>query len=323
MNKLIQTKPDLSHSHRKLAGRYYYAVGIILFLLGIALMVIPHALHQEGELWKIFSEIGTFLALIVSLHFIYEIFVKKEERRLLIDDLDTLLKQHQKEINSTFQLSRATIYRGQEETYAATVDAIVRTSLNQLGEKSIALAALHGHSGKRRTMRQDSASVFESFADQMYKCIKSSGIGMWYVRELYNITDEGRLKMVLERIGKAENAEGYEVRAFCLQNALPQLSPLIIGDKDLFIAWDDPTYYAPKGSIHIAGRDFVASATEYFESLWNDKRIFVLRSGVGIEAEQINSLRIAIEALTSNIGQPTVTRSRGKNTKIETDTATK
>lgn len=292
-----QANPNMPLSHRKLAGRYYILFGIALFLLGVMLMIIPHAFHKEGEVWKVLSEIGTFLALIVSLHFIYEIIVKKEDRQILIHDLDTLLKQHHKAINSTLELSRATIFKGQEETYSAAAEVIARTSLNLAGEKSILLCALHGHSGKRRTVRQDSTTGFEYFSSQMRKCINSSGTGMWQVREIYNITDEDRLEMILKRLENADNSVGYEVRAFCLQNVLPQLSPLVIGDKDLFIGWDDTTYYGPKQAIHIKGQEFVRSGTEYFESLWNDKRLFVLRSNLGIEADKVKSIRVAMKAL--------------------------
>jgi len=304
-----QAKTDLARSHRKLAGRYYYAIGIILLLLGVTLRLLHHVFHQEGVIWEILGEFGTFLALIVTLHFLYELLIKKDERQLFISDLENVMGQHLKEINNTLQQSRATIYPGQAEAYAAVAEAIVRTSLSKQGEKALLLAALHGHSGKRRTVRQESDLTHESFANQMYNCILSSGPGMWYVRELYNITDEDRLQMVMGRIEKAGNAEGYEVRAFCLQNVIPQLTPLVIGDEELFIGWDDPTYYGVRGAVHIRGQIFARTATEYFDSLWNDKRAFVLRSGIGIETEQINSLRAALRVMNASTSQPAASKS--------------
>jgi hypothetical protein len=101
--------------------------------------------------------------------------------------------------------------------------------------------------------------------------------------------------MVLDRLEKAADAEGYEVRALCLENVIPQLTPLVVGEEELFIGLDDPTYYGTSSAIHIRGRAFVNTATEYFNSLWNDKRAYRLRTGFGLDLEQINSLREAVK----------------------------
>jgi len=130
----------------------------------------------------------------------------------------------------------------------------------------------------------------------MNKCITSSGPGRWQVRELYNITDEDRLQVIEDRIERAGEAEGYEVRAFSLQNAIPQLTPMVVGDDDVFIGIDDSTYYGVRGAIHMRGQSYVRAATEYFESLWTDQRAFVLRSGYGFEQKQMDSLRTSIRA---------------------------
>ena len=285
-------------SHSKTARRFYYAVGVILFLLGVVLMLLRHAIHQEGEFWKILEEVGTFLALIVALHFLYEVFVKKQEHQLFIGEMETIVRGELKQVTKTLNLSAATFYPSQEDAHSAVIKAIDERAENKKYEKTILLAALHGHSGKRRTLRPESDLSHKAFADTLYKCIESSGKGMWYVRELYNITDEERLEMILKRMQHVGDTEGYEVRAFCLQNVLPQLTPLVVDNEDLFIGWDDPTYYGVRGAMHVRGLEFGQTATEYFNSLWNDKRVFILRSALGIDDNQVNSLRRALKRIT-------------------------
>lgn len=204
-------------------------------------------------------------------------------------------------IQQALSAPRASAYLMREEAYAAVAQTIIKVSQTEQGEKKLIIAALHGHAGKRRTILSFPNSTFDSFAREMAKCQMSSGSGKWNVRELYNVTDEDRLEMIVERIKQSGDAEGYEVRAFCLQNVLPQLTPLIVGKEDMFIGVDDQTYYGIRGAVHVRGEAFTRLATEYFDSLWNDPRAFFLRTGFGIDHSNIESLRKAVRALSANV----------------------
>lgn len=85
---------DSTSSYRRLMGRYYYICGGFLFLFGFVLMLLGE--HCTGYFGKIIVEIGTFLALVVAIHFIYEILIKKEERRLFSMELEMALNRNNK-----------------------------------------------------------------------------------------------------------------------------------------------------------------------------------------------------------------------------------
>ena len=69
-------------------------------MFGISLKFLPHALHLEGLFWEFVGEIGTFIALILSLHFAYEIFIKDEDRKVMRNEIDELITQAHQEIKT-------------------------------------------------------------------------------------------------------------------------------------------------------------------------------------------------------------------------------
>jgi len=172
---------------------------------------------------------------------------KKQHETLL----NSFKEQLENQLEETLGSSRASHYLSRDEAYTAVARTVAHISSTEHGEKHLMLAALHGHSGRRRTIFSHPNSAFESFAHQMQESERSSGPGRWYVRELYNVTDEERLKMIVERMEKAGDAEGFEVRAFCLENVLPQLTPMVIGKENTFIGVDDYTYYGIRSAIHM------------------------------------------------------------------------
>ena len=78
---MVQTtkKPDEPISLRKILGGKHIFVAIFFMALGLIIKLLPMALHKEGEVWEIIEELGTFLALVVAVHLLYEIFIKREE----------------------------------------------------------------------------------------------------------------------------------------------------------------------------------------------------------------------------------------------------
>ena len=200
------------------------------------------------------------------------------------------------DIHDSIKSSKAVVYPTRESVYAKIPLVIAKTSADSRGRRRIFHAALYGNYGKRMARPPIPDPLFDLFDSEIDKCVASTGAGMWHVYEIYNITDEERLNGVVELLDRRKDAEGYEVRAFSLSDALPHLSSLIIGDEDLLVGTDDPRYYRMRAAAHLQGRDHVRLATEYFYSLWNDPRIRVLKTETGVEWSEIESLRGRIRA---------------------------
>ena len=195
------------------------------------------------------------------------------------------------DIHENLRSAKAEVYPTRESVYMAVPLIIARASADAHGRRRIFHAALHGLGGKRLAKPYKPDPVFEVFDGAIDRCVASTGPGMWRVYEIYNIPDEERLDVLVEMIGKRQNAEGYEVRAFAHAEGIPHLSPLVIGDEDLVVGVDDPRYYRASSAVHLRGRDPVRLATEYFYSLWNDPRIRVLKAETGVNRDEIDHLR--------------------------------
>ena len=195
------------------------------------------------------------------------------------------------DIHENLRSAKAEVYPTRESVYMAVPLIIARASADAHGRRRIFHAALHGLGGKRLAKPSRPDPVFEVFDGAIDRCVTSTGPGMWRVYEIYNIPDEERLDVLVEMIGKRQNAEGYEVRAFAHAEGIPHLSPLVIGDEDLVVGVDDPRYYRASSAVHLRGRDPVRLATEYFYSLWNDPRIRVLKTETGVNRDEIEHLR--------------------------------
>jgi hypothetical protein len=158
------------------------------------------------------------------------------------------------------------------------------------GYKDIRLAALHGFREQMSTIPPDRRvkPSLNQFDRAMEKCIQSP---LCLVREIHIITTEDRLNMVVNRLRKYERVEGYEVRAFSISHALAYLSPLIVGEDDAVLGIEDPQYYRVEKAIHLKGKDSVRIVIEYFDSLWNDKRLIELKTPLRIKTENIDCFR--------------------------------
>lgn len=223
---------------------------------------------------------------ILILVLVYALFVYVvTERAKVLDD-----------IHESIRSSKAVVHPTRESVYTKIPLIIAKAAADARGRRRIFHAALHGGSGRRITNPSGQDPLFELFDREIDKCVASTGAGMWNVFEIYNISDEPLLDRVRELLERRKDAEGYEVRAFHLNDGIPHLSPLIIGDEDLLVGVDDPRYYRMSAASHLQGRGHVRLATEYFYSLWNDPRIRVLKTETGVEWKEIENLRARFRA---------------------------
>jgi hypothetical protein len=304
MKKASEFSDDVLQPFKGLVSKYKLVLFTLLLTMGSTVWLI--SLHRSGPRWEIAAELGKFVALVLAIHLLDHQLIKREERLLFVKDLRKSVRLELlplvtlvNETKNALEKSRATLFQAREEEYAAIVETIRRVRETQVGEKRLLLVGLHGESGPRRIKLLHNNPVLERFDNEIKICINSSGADMWYVRELYNIADETRLSMILGRIRQSGQAEGYEVRAYCLRDPIPQFKPLIVGGEDLFLGIDDPTYYRVKAGLHIHGSGFAELAARHFEELWKDPRLFRLRTPVGEDAGEIVRLSQEVSRLNS------------------------
>jgi hypothetical protein len=201
---------------------------------------------------------------------------------------------------SSSQLSSVDSYDSRDAVYSAIVQAVRTVELDAACPKTIFVGALHGHSGKRRLSRFSSNPVFAAFDQEMLRCVKSSGPGMWRVRELYNITTKDRLDEIVGWLQQTESEDGYEVRAYCEPSSIGHLAPLVIGNQHAFLALEDDRYFRVTAGLDLHDPAAVAFVQRYCDMLWGDSRVFILRTGYGVDNAQISALHHRIERLTSD-----------------------
>ena len=258
---------------RLLTARFFsYWFFVIFATLGVAIAVMERFTNVLGV-----QHLEPLMILILTYAILVYIVT---ERAKVLDD-----------IHENLRSAKAEVYPTRESVYMAVPLIIARASADAHGRRRIFHAALHCLGGKRLAKPSKPDPVFEVFDGAIDRCVASTGPGMWRVYEIYNIPDEERLDVLVELIGKRQNAEGYEVRAFAHAEGIPHLSPLVIGDEDLVVGVDDPRYYRASSAVHLRGRDPVRLATEYFYSLWNDPRIRVLKTETGVNRDGIEHLR--------------------------------
>lgn len=185
-----------------------------------------------------------------------------------------------------FSPPRAWTYPVREEAYARAASVIKETPPSRTGRQRLLLAALHGHTTKR--IAPPPGSAFAPFDEAVMERAHSS---RWVVHELLNIASQSRLERVIGRIEACKDADGYEVRAFCLPGALPHLSPLVVGTHHLFLGLEDPRFNRVAAMVHIESRAAVDIAVAYFNTLWEDRRALVLRSRVEAQRAAIDKIR--------------------------------
>jgi hypothetical protein len=77
----VSLEHTLKHHQRILSG--------ILFLIGLSLRLV--SIGQPPGLWQIVGELGSFVAAVIAIPFIYERWMKGADRQLLMADLEDLL----------------------------------------------------------------------------------------------------------------------------------------------------------------------------------------------------------------------------------------
>ena len=83
------SKREFKSSLRYILKKYHNIIAGTIFLVGIILRLL--ATYNAGVMWQFIGDFGTFLAAAIAIPFIYERFLKAEDRRLFISDLEDVL----------------------------------------------------------------------------------------------------------------------------------------------------------------------------------------------------------------------------------------
>lgn len=186
------------------------------------------------------------------------------------------------------------VYTSPHRVYSAIPEVINAVEHQSAGKKQLSIGILHGKTAAPNSKPHvaDEGPWYKAFDEAIKKCIKSAGPGMWYVREFKNITTSDRLERTLNLISDA--TEGYDVRAVCIPNLLPCLSPLVIGEEDVFLATMDTGKRRVGSAIHIRSREAVEFINSYLALLRDYEPHFTLRTEEGQNDKQVKKLRNVI-----------------------------
>jgi len=224
--------------------------------------------------------------------------------------LERLLTEQTANIVSRLkQPSMVIVNQTPEETYTDVVKTVRLITRQKPDQKKLMLHGFFHAAQAKYTESQtdDLPQYFRDFKEEMKRCVESSGIGQWEVRNFYNIASSERLDEVKSRLGWG--SEGYEVRAVCMKNAIPMFSPLLLDESDVFLAIFEATNKRVGPSIHIHGHEAAKFFREYYEALWNfdvpveddggSRPVYKLRRENGVDLAEIDRLRKRLSKRTS------------------------
>lgn len=108
------SRGDFKSSLEHVLKRYHSIIAGVLFAAGILLRLL--GTYYSGAVWEFIGELGTFLAAAIAIPFIYERFIKTEDHRLFISDLEEVLDvklaayRNQQESLHIYELGRMPVH---------------------------------------------------------------------------------------------------------------------------------------------------------------------------------------------------------------------
>jgi hypothetical protein len=152
--------------------------------------------------------------------------------------------------------------------------------------------------GARNSTPEDDQPYFAAFRDKMKEMSASNGANRWNVNVLYNVTHSDRLRVILsERLDLG--SVGYKIRAMCLHDFSPVFSPMIVDDQHVFLAVFEEGKNRVSKSVYMHGERATKFFADYFDALWADRRVKMLREE-GVNNQQgIEELKVAVAGIAA------------------------
>lgn len=168
--------------------------------------------------------------------------------------------------------------------------ASIHEEIARPGEIRIDLANLHGLASGHRNPRLDLVQPWiTAFEDALDLCLITHAERS-YVRAIYNVNSLERLQAVTAKLDRWAAADRLEVRALMLGDAVATISPLIVGESELFLGVEGDRLYRTARSMRLRSGSAASWGREYFELVWNDRRAITLRTPNGIVDEGLRNL---------------------------------
>lgn len=246
-----------------------------------------HSCNVSEHLYQLVNEVGSALGLSVATTDVYR---RNVEELVRLSETEAAKRERtRKDI---------TAYSSPYQVYSVIPEVITAVEKQCPGTKQLSIGILHGRTAAPDSKPgvSDEGSWYKAFDEEIKKCINSAGPGMWYVREFKNITTPDRLERTVSLMNQA--TEGYDVRAVCIPNLLPCLSPLVVGDEDVFLATMDTGKRRVGSAIHIHSREAVEFVNSYLALLRDYEPHFTLRTGEGPNDKQVKKLRNVISKVS-------------------------
>ncbi len=293
-----------------------YVVGIII-VLAVAVVKTIDVLHPVAD-WPSMHKIAeiepTLLAAGLLTYVVFERLkflgpTKKRVDRIAIDCAKLSEIPGREEITRLLNNSTAHVVEHlsnkvsvrMNDTAEATYKHILRVVESVEANKNhtvknLRMGVFHA-AGARNTTPEDTQQYFIDFSNKMRQMASSDEANRWNVKVLYNVTHPDRLSVILDRL-KLGSA-GYKVRALSLPDFLPVFSPMIVDEEHVFLAVFEEGKSRVSKSVYLHGPKAAKFFTEYFETLWSDNRVKILREEGTLNGTGIADVEDAVQTIAS------------------------
>jgi hypothetical protein len=228
------------------------------------------------------------LAMLITLQLAILTFLLSERRAL------DRLEKHESQ-----GILRGEVLPDQVQLYQR-ICAVLQSRLSDGDPSYIWISAVHGGHGVRVTEVGSAKREFTKLERLLDRAAELRGGRQWSIRTLYNVTNLERLGVVESYLARIDTAERVEIRAFCSRDPIPMIAPMLIGPDHCFLGREDDRYYRAKDGVYLRSRELADWCAEYYESIWNDRRTFVIRTPQGFSADGLDELRQAVLQMNSD-----------------------
>jgi hypothetical protein len=219
-----------------------------------------------------------------------------------LDKLASLLDAGEQNIVSQLREPlRVEAFSTPEDTYSAIVRTIQRVEADKPDTGKVLRHAIFYASVQAGSTDGSSKEpeYFSRFKDKMKECVESKGRSRWDVKNLYNVANAERFKMIRDRCEWGD--EGFEVYAVFMPDSITPISPMVIDEEDTFLAFFEASNYRVSSGIHIRNRAVASFFISHFNEIWNfnvqgarHQPIYRLRRETGLQEPEIKRLETAI-----------------------------
>jgi hypothetical protein len=200
------------------------------------------------------------------------------------------------------------VYDSREQAYNRVASAINEVEGTSDARKEILHSSLLSPDLRLSGAPDDPA--LHAYEDNLKRCIRSQGQGSWKVKSLYTVATVQRLNEIVRWLEGLGDARGYEVKVVQAAGDVPRFSPLVIGERLVFLVREDPRYDHVESALELEGGETQGVVQRYFQELWQDRRAWHLRRENGLNHEAVAQLRRRLGATRDGSIDLTEPRSR-------------